>query len=108
MDATVQAQLVTLLLALQGSPTTVNGSLIGNGLWSRAEPNRIQMLMGDLVAQQAIYEVKLAGSLWGQVRVDDEIANVATGLRLVVRWVDISDFGGVPVIVSVLGIALSE
>ncbi|CEK16945.1 hypothetical protein CWRG_01670 [Chthonomonas calidirosea] len=108
MDATVEARLVAQLLMLQGSPTTVNGSAIGNGLWTRAEPNRIQMLMGDLVAQQAVYEVKLAGSLWGQVHVGDEVTNVATGLHLVVRWVDVSDVGGVPVVVTLLGIALSE
>jgi hypothetical protein len=108
MNATAEARLVAQLLALQGSPTTINGSAVGNGLWARAEPNRLQMLMGDLVAQQAVYEVKLAGDLWGQVHVGDEVANVATGLRIVVRWVDVSDLAGVPVVVNVLGIALSE
>lgn len=108
MQATAMQQQLQNLLNLCGSATAVNRALVGSGLWARAEPNRIQMLMGELVAQQGVYEVKLPGSLWGAVRVGDEVTNLATGISIVVRWVDVSDCDGVPVVMSLLGQALSE
>lgn len=93
-----------------GTPTLLNGQTVP-ATWRRAQPNRIQMFLGEGHEGKPVYEVSFhAEVLQEPWALTDEmtVTWLATGWRGVIRTHDLVDVQGIPVRVIAFVELMSE
>jgi hypothetical protein len=104
------ADIAAFEVAAQGTPTRIKGQVV-NAIWTRAQPGRVQMFLGETLEGVAVYEVGLPASVLKApicLRIADEMTWISTGWNGVVRGLDASDATGTVTEVSAIVEILSQ